>query len=61
VGEVETVQGDEVVSCSVRIEAPPETVFSFFTDPDRMMRWMGTSAELDGRPDGGYRIEVQGT
>jgi uncharacterized protein YndB with AHSA1/START domain len=25
----------------VRIEAPPEVVFPFFTDPARMVSWMG--------------------
>jgi uncharacterized protein YndB with AHSA1/START domain len=29
------------------IEANPETVFSFLTDPDKMVRWMGVSATLE--------------
>jgi uncharacterized protein YndB with AHSA1/START domain len=61
VPEVETVQQGETISCEVRIEAAPETIFPFFTDPERMVRWMGTTAELDGRPGGGYRISVQST
>ena len=39
---------------AVRIEAPPEVVFPYFTDPERMMSWMGIAAMLDPRP-GGYR------
>ena len=34
----------------VRIEARPETVFPFFTDPAKMTRWKGRSAVLDPRP-----------
>lgn len=42
----------------VRIEAAPEVVFSFFTDPHKMSRWKGTSADLDPRPGGLYRVGV---
>ena len=40
----------------VRIQAPPETVFEFFVDPEKMTRWKGTEAELDPRPGGRYRV-----
>ena len=43
-----------------RIEAPPEVVFSYLTDPSRFVRWMGVGAELDPRPGGRYRIDVDG-
>jgi uncharacterized protein YndB with AHSA1/START domain len=46
------------VEREVRIEASPETIFPFFTEPDLMVRWMGTSAELDARPGGAHRVEV---
>jgi uncharacterized protein YndB with AHSA1/START domain len=42
----------------IRIEASPDTVFEFFTDPDKMKMWKGTAAELDPRPGGVYRVEV---
>ena len=48
------------VEVSIRIEAPPETVFAYFTDPDRMRTWMGTTAEIDPRPGGTYRVNVTG-
>ena len=48
------------VELSVRIDAPPETVFRFFTDPERMRQWMGTVAEIDPRPGGRYRVNVTG-
>jgi uncharacterized protein YndB with AHSA1/START domain len=43
-----------------RIEAPPETVFAYLTDSRRFVKWMGVGAELDARPGGRYRIDVDG-
>jgi uncharacterized protein YndB with AHSA1/START domain len=47
-----------VVEREVRVAAQPETVFSFLVDPDKMSLWMGRRAELDGRPGGIYRVEI---
>ena len=44
----------------VHIDAEPETVFAFFTDPDKMIQWKGRRAELDPRPGGVYRVDVTG-
>jgi uncharacterized protein YndB with AHSA1/START domain len=49
-----------VVEHEVRIAARPETVFAYFTDPVKMVRWMGTEATLDPRPGGVCRINVVG-
>lgn len=43
-----------------RIEAPPEIVFSYLTDSARFVLWMGREAELDARPGGKYRIDIDG-
>jgi len=43
-----------------RIEAPPEIVFAYLTDSRRFVTWMGVGAELDARPGGRYRIDVDG-
>ena len=51
----ETVDAVEV---EVRIAASPETVFDFFTEPGLMVQWMGRTAELDPRPGGGFRTEI---
>jgi uncharacterized protein YndB with AHSA1/START domain len=40
------------------IDAEPATVFAFFTDPERLLRWVGTSANLDPRPGGLVLINV---
>jgi uncharacterized protein YndB with AHSA1/START domain len=45
----------------VRIDASPETVFAFFTDPAKMVRWKGKLAQLDARPGGVYRVDINGT
>jgi uncharacterized protein YndB with AHSA1/START domain len=50
----------EAYETQVRIEARPETVFGFFTDPARMLQWMGVDAALDCRPGGSYRVNVTG-
>jgi uncharacterized protein YndB with AHSA1/START domain len=52
------VQERKVVEREVRIEASPATVFEFFVEADKMSRWMGCRAELDPRPGGIYRVEI---
>lgn len=42
------------------IDASPETIWPFLTDPARHAQWMGTAAEIDARPGGGYRVLVGG-
>jgi uncharacterized protein YndB with AHSA1/START domain len=49
------------LTASVRIEAPPERVFPYFTEADRMVRWMGEAAQLDARPGGRFAVDVEGT
>jgi len=44
----------------VRIDAPPEDDFPFFTDPDKMIVWKAIEATLDPRPGGIFRINVTG-
>ncbi|MBI4504817.1 MAG: SRPBCC domain-containing protein [Chloroflexi bacterium] len=51
-------EAGEVVEREVRIAARPETVFAFFTDPAKMLRWKGVAAELDPRPGGTYRVRI---
>jgi uncharacterized protein YndB with AHSA1/START domain len=49
------------VEREVRIRARPETIFPFFTDPELMVRWMGTSARAEPRPGGIYRVNIDGS
>jgi uncharacterized protein YndB with AHSA1/START domain len=48
------------VVASVRIAAPPEVVFPYFTDPGLVTRWIASRAELDARPGGVFSIDVEG-
>ena len=50
----------ETIEHRVRVAAPPETVFEYFTDPSKLVRWMGTDATLDPRPGGVCRFTVNG-
>ena len=44
----------------IMIDATPETIWPFLTDPARHVEWLGTVAEIDPRPGGGYRVLVGG-
>ena len=47
-----------LVEREVRIEAEPETVFPFFTDPEKIVRWVGIGATLDPRPGGVFSLRT---
>jgi uncharacterized protein YndB with AHSA1/START domain len=51
------IAGDRIEH-EIRIAAPPELVFAFFTDPELHARWLGREATLDPRPGGVYRCVV---
>jgi uncharacterized protein YndB with AHSA1/START domain len=55
---VEQPEVAAVVEREIRIAARPETVFDFFVDPEKMVQWKGRRAELDARPGGVYRVEI---
>lgn len=45
------------VKYETQIPAPRATVFAFLVDPDKLMRWMGTGAEMDPQPGGVYLLK----
>jgi uncharacterized protein YndB with AHSA1/START domain len=49
----------DVLEVTVHISARPETVFPYFTDPARYVQWMGSSATLEPRPGGRYRVGMR--
>jgi uncharacterized protein YndB with AHSA1/START domain len=53
--------GTETVEHEVRVAAAPEVVFEYFTDPAKLVRWMGAEATLDPRPGGVCRLEINGS
>ena len=53
-------QESPVLEKEVRVRARPETIFPFFTDPEKMMRWKGIEVTLEPRPGGIYRVNMNG-
>jgi uncharacterized protein YndB with AHSA1/START domain len=49
-----------VVRRETHIAAPPAQVFALLTDPEKILRWMGTEAELEPEPGGLYLVNVRG-
>ena len=50
----------EIIEVERVIHARPETVFAYFTDPERFILWQGVDAQLDPRPGGQFRVTVTG-
>jgi uncharacterized protein YndB with AHSA1/START domain len=44
----------------IMIDASPETIWPFLTEPEMLVAWHGTVAEIDPRPGGVYRVLVAG-
>ena len=51
------VDADAVV-CEVTVDATPETIFGFLTDPAKIVRWMGAEAKLEPQPGGVYAVDI---
>jgi len=43
----------------IEVGLPPDEVFAFFTDAERLVRWIGLSASLSPVQGGGFRFEIQ--
>jgi uncharacterized protein YndB with AHSA1/START domain len=54
------IQGDIIVATE-HIQAPPEVVFPYFTDPALIVTWIGQRAELEPRPGGVFRLDFGDT
>ena len=48
----------QALTASVRIAAPPSTVFGYLVDPALLVRWIGEWADLDPRPGGVFSLDV---
>jgi uncharacterized protein YndB with AHSA1/START domain len=51
------IEGDTVVHELV-LPAPPADVFDMFVDPEKLVTWIGISADLEARADGRFRFEL---
>jgi uncharacterized protein YndB with AHSA1/START domain len=52
------MQASELVQPEITINADAATVFAFFTEPQRLIRWLGVSADLEPQPGGIMLVEV---
>jgi uncharacterized protein YndB with AHSA1/START domain len=52
--------GTALIEREIQIEASPDTVFAYFVDPAKVVRWMGTTATLEPTPGGAFRIDYNG-
>lgn len=52
--------GSSEIVRELRIAARPETIFEFFVDPQKIVRWKGRLASLDPRPGGGFLVDFNG-
>lgn len=50
----------DAVTASVHIDAPPETVYDYFTRAEAMTTWMGQYASLDPTPGGVFAVDIEG-
>ena len=54
------MQESLVVRRETHIPAPPAAVFALLTDPEKILRWMGTEANIEPLPGGIYFVNVTG-
>jgi len=50
--------GRDAVEQTVRIAARPQTVWRYWTEPERMCDWWAVAAEVDLRPGGLYWVDI---
>lgn len=51
---------ENLIDRTIRLNARPETVFRFLTEPSYMRRWIGLRIELEPRPGARLRIDING-
>jgi uncharacterized protein YndB with AHSA1/START domain len=54
------MQESLVVRREQHVPAPPAAVFALLTDPEKILRWMGTEAEVEPQEGGLYLVNVTG-
>jgi uncharacterized protein YndB with AHSA1/START domain len=48
----------QTIEQRVRIAASPATVWSFWTDAERLCEWWASAAEVEARPGGVFRVTM---
>jgi uncharacterized protein YndB with AHSA1/START domain len=49
---------DDAIVREIEIRAPAAAVYEMFTDPEKLVRWIGIRALLEPRPGGSFRFEL---
>ena len=55
-----TTVSEDVLEIEMRIAARPSTIFSFLDSADGMAKWFGSTVELDAKPGGTLRVDING-
>ena len=55
--EITQIDAPDGLGYELRIDAPPDVVWRFWVEPERIVRWMGKVATLEPRPGGAFRID----
>ena len=55
-----TQSASDVLEVEVRVAARPETIFPFLSDAAGMVRWFGSKVDLDPKPGGQIRVDING-
>jgi uncharacterized protein YndB with AHSA1/START domain len=53
-----TISEINSVVSEIHIDAPPEVVFAYFVDPEKMRHWMGSRVQLEPRSGGRYAADI---
>lgn len=51
---------ERTLTREIKVAAPPEAIFEFFTDPAKVRRWQAQDVELDPTPGGSFRMRIAG-
>ncbi len=55
-----TASSSDVLELEMRIAARPETVYALLSSGEEMARWFGSKVELDPKPGGKIRVDING-
>ena len=55
--DIRTLDGGEGLAYELRLDIPAATAWALWTDPNELVRWMGSKATLEPRPGGAFRLE----
>ncbi len=55
-----TTVSEDALEVEMRIAASPSTVFSLLDNADGMAQWFGSKVELDAKPGGTVRVDING-